>query len=182
MAARRAKKSTPKQAAPKKAAAKRTASKETASKKTASKKSASKKSASKKSAATGSGEKLLVIDAGLAAGWRRAEPDLDQLDEVVEAARTVVADCVVLGDASLKWSLPDRQQERFENYRATSTVLCAPGGTSGGHHAFLATAARAAAARGRDVYVLSALSLGDGPWRLATLRRPDGDWKIELPE
>lgn len=127
-------------------------------------------------------DRLLIIDAGLAAGWRRAEPDLDQLDEVVEAAKRVVSDCIVLGDASLKWSLPDHQQERFETYRATSTVLCAPGGTSGGHHAFLATAARAAAARGREVYVLSALSLGDGPWRLATLRRPDGKWSVELPK
>lgn len=127
-------------------------------------------------------DKLLIIDAGLAAGWRRAEPDLDQLDEVVDACKDVVGDCVVLGDASLKWSLPDRQQERFEKYRATATVLCAPGGTAGGHHAFLATAAKAAAARGRDVYVLSALSLGDGPWRLASLRKPDGAWKLELPE
>ena len=123
---------------------------------------------------------LLLIDAGLAAGWRRAEPDLGQLDEVVDAAREIIDDVVVLGDASLKWSLPDNQQEKFEKYRATATVLCAPGGTTGGHHAFLATAARAAADNGRDVYVLSALALGEGPWRLAMLRRPEGRWSIEL--
>ena len=128
-----------------------------------------------------SGPPILFIDAGLAAGWRRAMPDLDQLDEVVEAAASVVPERVVLADASLKWSLPENQQERFEQYRATSAVLCAPGGTTGGHHAFLAAAARAAAKRGRDVYVLSALDLGDGPWRLASLRRPDGTWHIELP-
>ncbi len=128
------------------------------------------------------GAPLLLIDAGLAAGWRRAHPDLDQLDEVVDAAGSVVADRVVMADASLKWSLPDDQQERFERYRATATVLCAPGGTTGGHHAFLAAAARAAAGRGREVYVLSALDLGDGPWKLAMLRRPDGTWQIELPD
>ncbi len=128
------------------------------------------------------GAPILLIDAGLAAGWRRADPDLDQLDQVVEAAGSVVAERVVLADASLKWSLPDDQQERFERYRATATVLCAPGGTTGGHHAFLAAAARAAAAKGRDVYVLSALDLGDGPWKLAMLRRPDGHWQVELPD
>lgn len=124
--------------------------------------------------------KLLFVDAGLAAGWRRAEPDLDQLDEVVAAARELVDDTVVLADASLKWSLPESQQERFEEYRGTAAVLCAPGGTKGGHHAFLATAASAAAAKGKDVWVLSGLDLGEGPWRTALLRKPDGRWSIEL--
>lgn len=128
------------------------------------------------------GAPILIIDAGLAAGWRRETPDLDQLDAVVDAAAGVVSDRVVMADASLKWSLPESQQERFERYRATSTVLCAPGGTEGGHHAFLAAAARAAASKGRDVYVLSALDLGDGPWKRAMLRRPDGTWKVDLPE
>ncbi len=128
------------------------------------------------------GASILIIDAGLAAGWRRDTPDLDQLDAVVDAAARVVSDRVVMADASLKWSLPEDQQERFERYRATATVLCAPGGTTGGHHAFLASAARAAAGKGRDVYVLSALDLGDGPWKLALLRRPDGAWKIDLPD
>lgn len=128
------------------------------------------------------GSTLLLIDAGLAAGWRRAEPDLDQLDEVVAVARGVVDDCVVMADASLKWSLPEGQRERFETYRGTSAVLCAPGGTTGGHHAFLAAAARAAAKQGRDVWVLSALDVGEGPWRRASLRRPDGRWTIELPD
>lgn len=125
---------------------------------------------------------MLLVDAGLAAGWRRSEPDLDQLDEVVEVAREKVDDCVVMADASLKWSLPEPQRERFETYRATAAVLCAPGGTTGGHHAFLAAAARAAAKQGRDVWVLSALALGEGPWRLAMLRRPDGHWSIDLPK
>lgn len=128
------------------------------------------------------GAAILLIDAGLAAGWRRDTPDLDQLDAVVEAAAGVVPDRVVMADASLKWSLPEDQQERFERYRATAAVLCAPGGTTGGHHAFLASAARAAAGKGRDVYVLSALDLGDGPWKRALLRRPGNTWTIDLPE
>lgn len=128
------------------------------------------------------GAPILLIDAGLAAGWRRAQPDLAQLDEVVEAAKDVVPDRVVLADASLKWSLPEDQREQFERYRATSLVLCAPGGTKGGHHAFLAAAAEAAAAKGRDVFVLSGLDLGQGPWRHAMLRKPDGHWHVELPE
>ncbi len=128
------------------------------------------------------GEPILFLDAGLAAGWRLAVPDLDQLDAVADAAAGVVPDTVVLADASLKWSLPDVQQERFEEYRATAKVLCAPGGTRGGHHEFLATVARAAVRNGRDVWVLSGLALGDGDWRLARLRRPDGVWQIELPE
>jgi hypothetical protein len=128
------------------------------------------------------GDSILLIDAGLAAGWRRGTPDLDQLDAVVDAAASVVPDRVVMADASLKWSLPDDQQERFERYRATSAVLCAPGGTTGGHHAFLAAAARAAAGRGRDVYVLSGLDLGEGPWKRALLRRPEGEWRIDLPD
>lgn len=125
---------------------------------------------------------ILLIDAGLAAGWRRAEPDLEQLDAVVAAARTQVEDCIVLADASLKWSLPENQRELFERYRATALVLCAPGGTTGGHHAFLSAAATLAAEKGRDVHVLSALALGDGPWRLAMLRRPEGQWSIELAD
>ena len=124
--------------------------------------------------------RILLVDAGLAAGWRRAVPDLDQLDEVVEAARDVVPDTVVLADASMKWSLPEEQQDRFELYRGTAAVLCAPGGTKGGHHEFLAAAARAAAQRGREVWVLTGLALGDGPWQLAMLRKPDGAWRVEL--
>ncbi|MDZ7673496.1 MAG: hypothetical protein U5K30_00260 [Acidimicrobiales bacterium] len=131
---------------------------------------------------TGDGAPLLLIDAGLAAGWRRAEADLAQLDEVLEAAKAVVPDQVVMADASLKWSLPEDQREQFERYRATSLVLCAPGGTAGGHYAFLKAAAHAAADQGRDVYVMSALDLGDGPWRLAMLRRPEGRWHVELSE
>lgn len=134
----------------------------------------------KSGASPSDGPPLLLIDAGLAAGWRRAEPDLAQLDQVLDAAKEVVRDRVVMADASLKWSLPEEQREQFERYRATSLVLCAPGGTTGGHHAFLKAAAHAAAAKGRDVYVLSALDLGDGPWRLAMLRRPGGTWTIEL--
>ena len=126
-------------------------------------------------------DRLLVIDAGLAAGWRLAVPDLDQLDAVVEVAAAVVPAPVVMADASMKWSLPPEQQERFEHYRATATVLCAPGGTKGGHHAFLAAAASLAASRGRRVWVLTGLALGDGPWKLAQLRRPDGTWQVELP-
>ena len=38
------------------------------------------------------GPRILLIDAGLAAGWRRAEPDLEQLDEVVDAAREIIDD------------------------------------------------------------------------------------------
>ena len=96
-------------------------------------------------------------------------------------ARDRVDDTVVLGDASLKWSLPKSEQDRFEEYRATAAVLCAPGGTKGGHHAFLAQVARAAAERGNDVWILSALAVGDGPWQLARLRRTDGSWVIEGP-
>ena len=140
----------------------------------------SKSSASKPSTAS-DGPPILLIDAGLAAGWRRAEPDLEQLDEVVAVARKVVGDSVVLADASLKWSLPEDQREQFERYRATSLVLCAPGGTRGGHHAFLTAAAQAAADQGRQVYLLSGLDIGEGPWRHAMLRRPDGQWHIELP-
>lgn len=123
---------------------------------------------------------MLLVDAGLAAGWRRSVPDLSQLDEVVAAARAVVSDVVVLADASLKWSLPDDQQARFEQMRGSAEVLCAPGGTKGGHHAFLAAVAQAAADAGRDVWVLSGLDLGGGPWRLALLRRPVEGWSIEL--
>lgn len=136
----------------------------------------------KSEASTDDGSPLLLIDAGLAAGWRRAEPDLAQLDAVLEAAKEVASDRVVMADASLKWSLPEDQREQFERYRATSLVLCAPGGTTGGHYAFLKAAAQAAAEQGRAVYVLSALDLGTGPWRLAMLRRPEGRWQIELSE
>lgn len=124
---------------------------------------------------------MLVVDAGLAAGWRRAVPDLDQLDEVSATARSMADEVVIVADASLKWSLPDDQQERFEQYRATATVLCAPGGTRGGHNAFLAAVAKAAADAGREVWVLTGLDLGQGPWRLALLRRPGSKWEIAFP-
>ena len=125
---------------------------------------------------------ILFVDAGLASGWRRAALDLAQLDEVLDAARQSIPDCVVLADASLKWSLPSDQQDRFEELRASAQVLCAPGGTKGGHHEFFAAAARAAAGSGRDVWVLCGLDLGSGPWRVARLRRPDGAWVIEMPD
>ena len=112
--------------------------------------------------------KILLVDAGLAAGWRRAEPDLDQLDEVIAAARELVDDTVVLADASLKWSLPESQQERFEEYRGTAAVLCVPGGTKGGHHAFLATAARAGRGQGQG----RVGAVGPRPRRRPVAHRP----------
>ena len=137
----------------------------------------------RRSKTTGGGAPLLLIDAGLAAGWRRVTPDLDQLDAVIEVASGLVADPVVMADAALKWSLPEKQQKRFEELRATAKVLCAPGGTRGGHHAFLAAAARLGADKGRRVHVLTGLALGDGPWTLARLTRTrSGEWQIELPD
>ena len=133
----------------------------------------------------GNNQRLVLADAGMLAGYRRAQPSLAQLDAAVadlSLAEDVVV--VVMADAAMKRDLDASEQEQFEIYRSNGAVVCAAAGTVGGHSGFMRAAAERAAAKGTfaDVLVLTARDIGRGPWTLVRLTREGDRWAIAPPD
>ena len=88
---------------------------------------------------------VVLLDADTVAGWRRVTPSLDQLHRAVSDLQAQHPDVsvAVVADPSIKWALPDDEQDRFESDIVTRAVVCAPAGTrSGGRGWLLAVAER----------------------------------------
>jgi hypothetical protein len=124
--------------------------------------------------------RLLLADAGMLAGFRRATASLDQMDEALTDLASDDLTIVVLADASLRRDLEDGDQDRFERYRGDGTVTCAAAGSDGGHTGFMRAVAERACRNGQfdEVLVLTARDLGTGGWTLARLGRVDGRWSL----
>ena len=129
------------------------------------------------------GRRLLLADAGMLAGFRRASASLDQMDEALRDLQADDLTIVVLADAALRRDLADKDQDRFERYRGDGTVTCAAAGSDGGHTGFMRAVAERACRKGGfdDVLVLTARDLGTGGWALARLGRVDGRWSLLSP-
>lgn len=126
------------------------------------------------------GRRLLLADAGMLAGFRRATASLDQMDEALHDLQSEGLEIVVLADSGLRRDLADQDQDRFEQYRGDGTVTCAAAGSEGGHTGFMRAVAERACRNSRfdEVLVLTARDLGKGGWTLARLGQVDGHWSL----
>lgn len=127
--------------------------------------------------------RLLLADAGMLAGFRRAEASLEQMDQALADLAADDLHTVILADSALRRDLPDSDQKRFEKYRGDGTVTCAAAGSEGGHTGFMRAVAERACRSGRfdEVLVLTARDLGEGPWKLSRLGLVEGHWKLLDP-
>ncbi len=124
--------------------------------------------------------RFVIVDADTLAGWRRADSSLAQLHTAVEdlkrqAPNSVVA---VIGDPSLKWSLPEAEREQMDDDIVTGRIVLAPAGTTGGHVAFIARAVDKARRRGLDPVVVTDRAVPGAP--LARVRRDGARWLFDL--
>jgi len=123
---------------------------------------------------------LVLVDAGMVAGFRRTKPALSQLHQaLVHLHRQHPDICTaVLADPSLKWDLGGGEQTTFEGDIIAGAVVCAPAGALDGTVGFLQRAARAATARGFDVVAITDRALPEVA--LGRLRNDGGRWLWDL--
>lgn len=102
-------------------------------------------------------ETLVLVDAGMVAGFRRPKPSLAQLHQALvhlhrqhPGVRTAV-----LADPSLKWDLGGAEQTTFEGDIIAGAVVCAPAGALEGTVGFLARAALRAKKEGFQVVAVT---------------------------
>jgi hypothetical protein len=122
----------------------------------------------------------VIVDADLLAGWRRAEPSLEQLREAVGALRAQEPDATiaVIADPALKWSLAPAEQADIEHDIVSRFLLMAPAGSRGGHVGFIARVVEVASERGLDPVVVTARAVPGA--RLGRPSRVAGTWSFEL--
>ena len=123
---------------------------------------------------------LVLVDAGMAAGYRRAKPSLGQLHQAIvhlhaEHPEALVA---VLGDPSLKWDLSTAEAGLFEGDIVAGAIVCAPAGALDGTAGFLSRAASKARDQGVDVVAFTDRALPDVA--LGRLRTEAGRWLWDL--
>ena len=125
-------------------------------------------------------KRLVIVDADLLAGWRRATPSLAQLREAVVAltAQEPDATVAVIADPALKWSLDAADQADIDHDITNRFLLMAPAGSAGGHVGFIARVVEVAAAAGWDPVVVTARSVPGA--RLGKPSRVGGEWRFDL--
>ena len=95
---------------------------------------------------------VVLLDADTVAGWRRATPSLQQLHAAVADLRRQhpSVTVAVVADPSIKWALPEAEQDAFEKDIVTRAVVCAPAGTRDGTHGWLVAVAERMGAPAAD--------------------------------
>ncbi|MGE3621789.1 MAG: hypothetical protein AB7L84_15140 [Acidimicrobiia bacterium] len=129
------------------------------------------------------GPKLVLVDAGMVAGFRRSTPSLLQLHQAVIHLHRQHPDAhvAVIADPSLKWDLPAAEQVLFDGDIVARAVVCAPAGAIEGTLGFLSrTAARAVAAEDHDVVAVTDRAVPDVA--IGRLRNESGRWVWDLTE
>jgi hypothetical protein len=123
---------------------------------------------------------LLLVDAGMVAGYRRATLSLAQLHQaLVHLYRQHPdADVAVVADPSLKWDLAGAEQTAFEGDIIAQAIVCAPAGALDGTVGFLERAAARATAAGQHVVAFTDRALADVA--LGRLRNDGGRWVWDL--
>lgn len=124
--------------------------------------------------------RLVIVDADLLVGWRRASPSLDQLHEAVEAlsAQEPGVTVAVIADPALKWTLEPGDRERIERDIVEGFLQFAPAGSVGGHVGFIARIVEVAPSRGVDPVVITARAVPGA--RLGRPTREGGRWVFDL--
>ena len=92
---------------------------------------------------------LVLVDAGMAAGFRLAKPSLGQLHQALVHLHRQHPDAqvAVLADPALKWDLATAEGPMFEGDIVAGAIVCAPAGALDGTAGFLARAAAKALAQ-----------------------------------
>jgi hypothetical protein len=123
---------------------------------------------------------FVLVDAGMAAGFRRATPSLGQLHQSLVHLHREHPDArvAVLADPSLKWDLTAAESPLFEGDIVAGSIVCAPAGALDGTSGFLARAAAKAEAEGFDVVAFTDRALPEVA--LGRLRNDGGRWRWDL--
>lgn len=123
---------------------------------------------------------LVLVDAGMAAGYRRTKPSLGQLHQALVHLHAEHPDVLVavLGDPSLKWDLAAAEAPLFEGDIIAGSIVCAPAGALDGTAGFLSRAAVKAREHGYDVVAFTDRALAEVA--LGRLRTEGGRWLWDL--
>lgn len=122
----------------------------------------------------------MLVDAGMAAGFRLAKPSLGQLHQALVhlyAQHPTVA-VAVLGDPALKWDVATAEGPMFEGDIVAGAIVCAPAGALEGTAGFLAQAAARALAEGFTVVAFTDRAIPGVA--LGRLRNDGGRWLWDL--
>lgn len=123
---------------------------------------------------------LVLVDAGMVAGFRRANLSLAQLHQALvhlyhQHPEAMVA---VVADPSVKWDLSGPEQAAFEGDVVAQVVVCAPAGALDGTIGFLERAAKRGLDAGHHVVAFTDRALAEVP--LGRLRNEGGCWIWDL--
>jgi hypothetical protein len=123
---------------------------------------------------------LVLVDAGMVAGFRRATLSLAQLHQALVHLHTQHPDALVavVADPALKWDLAGTEQAAFEGDIIAQAIVCAPAGALDGTVGFLERAAQRGRSEGHDVVAFTDRALPDVA--LGRLRNDGGRWVWEL--
>lgn len=123
---------------------------------------------------------LVLVDAGMAAGFRLTKPSLGQLHQALVHLHRQHPDArvAVLGDPALKWDVATAEGAQFEGDIIAGALVCAPAGALDGTAGFLARAAIKALAQGYQVVAFTDRAIPDVA--LGRLRNDGGRWLWDL--
>jgi hypothetical protein len=123
---------------------------------------------------------LVLVDAGMVAGFRRAKPSLAQLHQALVHLHVQHPDVLVavVADPSLKWDLDKADQVLFEGDIIAGAVVCAPAGALDGTVGFLGQSAARAANDGHPVVAVTDRAVPG--IALGRLRNDGGRWLWDL--
>ena len=125
---------------------------------------------------------LVLVDAGMVAGFRRSSLSLSQLHQALVHLHRQhpLASVAVLADPSLKWDLSKADQPLFEGDIVAGAIVCAPAGALDGTIGFLQRAADAATADGQRVVAFTDRAVPGVA--LGRLRNEGGRWLWDLDD
>jgi hypothetical protein len=128
------------------------------------------------------GTTLVLVDAGMVAGFRRSAPSLLQLHQAVVHLYRQHPDVrvVVLADPSLKWDLSSAEQTLFEGDIIARAVVCAPAGAVEGTRGFLSRTAAKASEHDQQVVAVTDRALPGVS--LGRLRNDGGRWLWDIDD
>ena len=125
---------------------------------------------------------LVLVDAGMVAGFRRPSLSLGQLHQALvhlyrQHPEVRVA---VVADPSLKWDLAKADQPLFEGDIIAGAVVCAPAGALDGTIGFLERSAAHATAEGMHVVAITDRAVPGVA--LGRLRNEGGRWLWDIDD
>lgn len=123
---------------------------------------------------------FVLVDAGMAAGFRLPKPSLGQLHQALVHlhAQHPDAQVAVLGDPALKWDVATAEGPLFEGDIIAGAIVCAPAGALDGTAGFLSRAATKALAQGYTVVAFTDRAIPGVA--LGRLRNEGGRWLWDL--